>query len=397
MKIVHRLALLQKKAVSLPMVIAITLVVAGTGFVVGTRWTTIQAAVLTGRSSVLDLSSLQSLYDTLRTKYDGNLDTEKLIDGARHGLVEAAGDPYTVYFNAKEASEFQNDLDGTFSGVGAELGKRDEKLIIVSTLDGSPAQRSGLQSGDVILKVNDQDSSQWSVDKAVSQIRGEKGTTVKISVTKTDGLLKDYTITRDVITDPSVTHEVVDGVGIMRISRFGDKETVDLATKAAEDFKSQNVRGVVVDVRGNGGGYLDTAPGVAGLWLRDKVVVTERRAGKITETLRTGKDAVLEGVPTIVLVDGGSASASEILAGALRDNKAARLVGQKTFGKGSVQTLQDLSDGGQLKVTIAKWYTPAGKNISAEGINPDVEIAITAENLTSGQDPQRDKALELLK
>lgn len=377
--------------------IAIGSVVAVVAFIGGTRSTELVAQLRYGDDATLDLSSVQTLYQTLRGKYDGQLDNTKLIDGAKHGLVEAAGDPYTVYFNSDEAQAFLGELEGTFEGIGAELGKRDGKLIVVSTLDGSPATKAGLRGQDAIAAVNDEPSIDWTIEKAVSEIRGEKGTTVKLTIIRGNDAPREVTITRDTITDPSVKTEVTaENIGIMRISRFSESETIRLARQAATEFKDRGVKGIVIDVRGNGGGYLNAAQNVSGLWLKNKVVVTERRDGEVVDTLRTGGNAPLEGIPTIVLVDGGSASASEIVAGALRDNKAARVVGAKTFGKGSVQVIEPLSDGGQLKVTTAKWYTPGGKNISKEGITPDIEVTIDDADIAAGRDPQRAKAIELL-
>lgn len=382
--------------VSIKKTVFVAIVVAVVAFVGGTRSTDWLASLSYRSSGQLDLSSLQSLYRTLDEKYDGDLDTAKLIDGAKHGLVEAAGDPYTVYFNADEAKSFLSDLEGTFEGIGAELGRRDDKLMIISTLDDSPALKAGLRAQDVIGAVNDETSVDWSIEKAVSEIRGEKGTTVKLTIIR-NGVPQDVSVTRGTINNPSIKSEVTaDGIGIIRISRFGESDTVRLARAAAQDFKDRGVRAVIVDVRGNGGGYLATAQDIAGLWLKNKVVVTERRAGQVTDTLRSGTSAPLEGIPTIVLVNGGSASASEILAGALSDNGAARLVGETTFGKGSVQAIESLDGGGQLKVTVAKWYTPNGKNISKEGIAPDVEVKMTESDYSSGSDPQTAKAIELL-
>jgi carboxyl-terminal processing protease len=388
-----------KRQVSLLLTVLITVFVAIVAFVAGTRSTDIVASFQGKKSpSSLDFSSLQEVYDVLRTKFDGNIDPNKLIDGAKHGMVEAAGDPYTVYFNADEAKAFAGDLEGTFEGIGAELGKKTNQLIVVSTLDGSPAKASGLSGGDAIVKVNDESTSGWSIEKAVSKIRGKKGTTVKLTVIRGEEAPRDISITRSTITDPSVKSEITaDNIGIMRISRFGESDTARLATQAAQDFKAKGVKGVVVDLRGNGGGYLVAAQEIASLWLKDKVVVTERTGGKITDTLRSSPDqAVLAGIPTVVLVDGGSASASEILAGALSDNGAAKLVGEQTFGKGSVQTIDDILSGGQLKVTIAKWYTPNGKNINKEGIKPDVVIAPTADDIAQQNDIQKSKALQML-
>lgn len=387
----------EKRRVSIPILVVSLVIVSLGSFIVGTRSSDVWARLSGQRTETLDLSSLQNVYDVLRSKYDGQLDTAKLIDGAKHGLVDAAGDPYTTYFSAEEAKAFEGDLEGKFEGIGAELAKRDGKLVIASILDDSPAKTAGLLSNDVIVRVNDADASGWSIDEAVSKIRGEKGTTVKLSILRGGDALKEVSITRDTINNPSVKSEITAGnIGILRISRFGQSDTVRLSRQAAEDFKARGVKGVVVDVRGNGGGYLDAAVDLASIWLDDKVVVTERSDGKITETLRSSSDPILAGVPTIVLIDGGSASASEILAGALKDNGAATLLGDKTFGKGSVQVIENLADGAGLKVTIAKWYTPNGRNINKEGIAPDEAVKLTAEDIQAGRDPQKDKAVQKL-
>jgi len=385
------------RTVPLHTAILITVFVGIVGFVTGTRSDEITAR-FSGTSSSpssLDFSSLNDVYGLLRAKYDGKLDTQALIDGAKHGLVEATGDPYTSYLTTKEAEQFENDLEGSFQGVGAELGKRNNQLVIISTLDDSPAKKAGLLANDVIVKVNDEDASKWTVEQAVARIRGEKGTTVKLSVFRGDGL-KDISITRDAINNPSVKSEITpEGIGILRISRFGETDTVTLSRKAADQFKASGVKAVILDMRGNGGGYLSAARDVASLWLEDKIVVTERANNKIIDTLRSDNNAPLKGIKTIVLVDGGSASASEIVAGALADNGAATLVGTKTFGKGSVQIVEDVRSGGKIKITVAKWYTPNGKNITKEGLTPSVSVELTPEDVNANRDPQKDKALEL--
>lgn len=395
----HKITELRRRTVSLPTVTLIVVLVGMLAFVAGTRSNEVIAQIQHKQGpSSLDLASLNDVYHVLRNKYDGKLDPQKLIDGAKHGLVAATGDPYTTYFNAKEAAEFESDLDGSFQGIGAEIGKRDDRLVIISTLDDSPAKKAGLLANDILVNVNGDDVSGWTVEQAVSKIRGEKGTTVKLVVLRGEEGLKEFTITRDAITNPSVRSEITsDNIGIMRISRFGESDTATLSRKAAQQFKDAGVKGVILDLRGNGGGYLSAAREVAGLWLEDKVVVTERQNGIVTDTLRSDNDAPLAGIKTIVLIDGGSASASEIVAGALSDHGAATLVGQKSFGKGSVQTVEDLPGGGKLKVTIAKWYTPNGKNINKEGIKPSIEVKMTAEDANAGRDPQKDKALELIR
>lgn len=388
---------LRARSVPLPTVILITVFVALVSFVTGTRSNEI-VAKFDGKQSpaTLDFSSLNEVYGVLRSKYDGKLDTQALIDGAKHGLVEATGDPYTAYFTAKEAEEFESDLEGSFEGIGAELGKRNDQLVIISTLDDSPAKKAGLLANDVIVGVNSDDATNWTVEQAVSKIRGEKDTTVKLSVLRGEQGIKEFSITRAAITNPSVKHEITaENIGILRISRFGSTDTGNLSRQAAEQFKAAGVTAIVLDLRGNGGGYLNAAQDVASLWLEDKVVVTQREGGVVVDTLRSDNDAPLKGIKTIVLIDGGSASASEIVAGALRDHGAATLIGQKSFGKGSVQIVESLASGGQLKVTTAKWYTPNGKNINKEGIKPSVEVTLTPEDINANRDPQKDKALEL--
>lgn len=366
-------------------------------FIGGTRSYSIMSLISGSQSAnSIDFTSLNVLYSTLRSKYDGTLDTNKLLDGAKHGLVDAVGDPYTVFLNADEAKEFDSDLNGTFEGIGAELSKVNGILTITGVIGDSPAQQAGLQVDDQIAKINDEETANLTVGQAVQKIRGTKGTTVKLTVVRGDST-KDYTITRNTITSESVKWEILDGsVGYMRITRFGD-DTSRLARQAAEEFTSKGVKSVLLDLRGNGGGLLTAAQDVSGLWLNNKVVVTERTGGQITNTLRSGTNPVLEGVKTIVLVDGSSASASEIVAGALRDNNAATLLGETTYGKGSVQVLIDLGDGSKLKVTVARWYTPNGKNINKEGIVPDTKVSASEADTAAGKDTQKETALTTLR
>lgn len=346
-------------------------------------------------SQNLDFSSVEKVYDLLKQKYDGKLDVEKLQDGLMRGLVDAAGDPYTTYMNAEEAAEFQSDLNGTFSGIGAELGKRDDKLVVIAPITGAPAQAAGVRAGDEIVKINDEDATSLSVDAAVNKIRGEVGTEVKLSLLR-NGKSVEVTIKRAQITVPSVKSEILAGnIGYLQISRFSD-DTADLAKEAAKEFADKKVSGVIVDVRNNGGGLLDASVKVAGLWLDNKVVVEERQGGKTKSALRSGNNPPLAGIPTIMLINEGSASASEILAGALHDHGVSKLVGNKTYGKGSVQELIDLPSGGKLKVTVARWFTPNGKNIDKEGIRPDIEVDLTDDDFNAARDPQKDRAVQEL-
>lgn len=347
-------------------------------------------------ASTLDVSSLQKTYQALKANYDGTIDDSKLIEAANKGMVSALGDDYTVYFNASEASDFSNDLSGTIGGgIGVELSLRNNQITVVRVLADNPAEKAGMTVGDVLTSVNGEAiDAKASINDVVAKIRGDAGTTVKIAVLR-GAEAKDFTITRAEVTNPSVYSSVSNGIGIMTITRFDD-QTGQLARQAAQNFKSQNVKSVILDLRGNGGGYLTAAQDVVGLWVNNKTVVSERTNGKVVDELKSGTDPVLEGLPTVVLVNESSASASEITAGALQDYGVAKLVGEKTFGKGSVQKLISLPSGAELKVTVAKWYTPKGKNISKQGIAVDKEVSISADDINANRDPQLDAAKALL-
>lgn len=375
-------------------------VVAVISFVAGTRGNEILGAIapvlgFKVETGTLDLATVQKTYQELKANYDGQLDEAKLIDGASRGMVEAAGDQYTVFMDAKEAAEFNNDLSGKIGGgIGAEVGMRNDQPTIIRVIDGNPAAKAGLMAGDVIVGINGESTGNWTVSKTVEKIRGDVDTTVKVSVVRGNEP-KEFTVTRAIVNNPSIQSSVSNGVGTLTISRF-DNETSQLARQAAQTFKQQNVRAVILDLRGNGGGYLTAAQDVAGLWLKDQVVVSERTNGKVTEELKSGGDPILAGLPTVVLVNASSASASEIVAGALQDHKAATLIGEKTFGKGTVQKVIDLGAGTILKVTVARWYTPNGKNITKEGIAPDQAVELKAEDVNAGRDPQLDAAKKQL-
>ncbi|MEO5950230.1 MAG: S41 family peptidase [Candidatus Saccharimonadales bacterium] len=373
--------------------IALTAVI---GFIGGTRSDEIIGAVgpvlgLKVATGKVDLSSVQATYQQLKLHFDGTLDDKKLIEGASRGLVAAAGDQYTVYMNAQEASDFDKELTGDIgAGVGAEIGVKDGHPYVIRVLADNPAEKAGVHAGDVIITVNDEATSGWTSDKTATKIRGDAGTTVKLTVQR-GAESKEFTLTRAKVNNPSVSSTIDNNIGIMTITRF-DEQTGDEARRAAQSFKQAGVKGVILDLRGNGGGYVTAAQDVAGLWLNDKVVVSERTNGKVTDELRSGSNAILEGLPTAVVVNGGSASASEIVSGALQDNKAATLVGDKTFGKGTVQQIIDFANGTRLKVTVGRWYTPNGKNITKEGIMPNTSVSLTQADSDAGRDPQLDAA-----
>ncbi len=344
----------------------------------------------------LDYSSVDVIYKSIKENFDGKLDEAKLLDGIKSGLANATGDPYTEYFSPKDAKDFYGQLGGTFEGIGAELGKNQAgNIVIISPLSGFPAEKAGLKPKDIIAAVDSKDTTGMTIDDVVKLIRGKAGTEVKLTIVR-DGTAQIIAVTREAISVPSVKSEVRDGIGILTISRYGE-DTTSLAQKAATEFKTQNVKGVVLDLRGDPGGLLDAAVSVSSLWLQNKTVLTERRDGKIIQTYSSRGIATLKGIPTVVLLNGGSASASEITAGALHDNNAATLLGEKSYGKGSVQEPINLIDGSLIKITIARWFTPGGKNIDKEGIKPDKEVKITDEDVKASRDPQLDAALAQLK
>jgi len=345
-------------------------------------------------NKTIDLSSVQKTYQELIANYDGKLDTQKLIYGASRGLVEAAGDPHTSYMDPDEAKEFDKSLSGQIGGgIGAEIGLRNNKPTIIKPLENSPAQKAGIKAGEVIVKVNDESSSDWSVDKVVSKIRGEIGTSVKLTLLS-EGRTHEVSVVRQNIVSPAVESEIDGEIGILKVNRFGD-DTVSLSRKYASEFVEKGVKKVILDLRNNPGGTVGAAQGLLGIWLNNQIAMTERRGSEIVKTLRTTGTPILGNMKTVVLINGNSASASEITAGALREYGKATLVGQKSYGKGSVQIVLGLPGGSQMKVTEARWYTPKGKNIDKTGIEPDVKIDLSSDDINNNVDPQMDKAKSL--
>lgn len=344
----------------------------------------------------LDYSSVNEAYRTLKANYDGKLTEEQLLDGIKKGMAEATGDPYTTYLNAKDAKQFEDQLQGTFSGIGAELGENEQgSLIVVSPIDGFPAQKAGLRSKDVIVSIDGKTTAGLSIDEAVTKIRGPKDTKVTLRVIRDKTQDLSFTITRADIKIPSVKWEVTDNIGYMKINQFSD-DTPELAQQAAKDFKDKGVKGVVLDLRGNPGGLVNAATAVTSMWLPEgKVILQERRGTTAVSTELANGNNILSGMKTVVLVNGGSASASEITAGALRDHKAATVIGEKSFGKG-VEQIMPLSAGAEFKVTIASWYRPSGASINKKGITPDKEVKLTDDDLKNNKDPQKDAAFEFL-
>ena len=374
-------------------------IVAIVSFVAGARSDALfanVASVFGVRTSnkTIDLSSVQKTYQELIANYDGKLDTQKLIYGANRGLVEAAGDPHTVYMDPDETKEFDKSLSGQIGGgIGAEIGLRNNKPTIIKPLENSPAQKAGIKAGEVIVKVNDESSSDWSVEKVVSKIRGEVGTSVKLTLLS-GNQTREVSVVRQNIVSPAVESEIDGEIGILKVNRFGD-DTVSLARKYASEFVEKGVKKVILDLRNNPGGTVGAAQGLLGIWLDNQIAMTERRGSEIVKTLRTTGTPILGNMKTVVLINGNSASASEITAGALREYGKATLVGQKSYGKGSVQIVLGLPGGSQMKVTEARWYTPKGKNIDKTGIEPDVKVDLSSDDVNNNVDPQMDKAKSL--
>ena len=372
------------------------LLIAIVSFVAGTRSDLIMAQVgslfgLRTATGSLDLSAVQNVYRELKAHYDGKLDEQALARGAARGMVAATGDPHTAYMDPDEAKEFEKSLSGNIGGgIGAEIAKRHNVPTIIRPLKNSPAEKAGVKAGDAIVKVNDTVVTNMPVDQVVQRIRGDVGTTVKLVLSRGDER-KDITVTREEVVAPAAEWKVDGEIGILTVGRFND-DTGKQARQAAEEFRSAGVRKVILDLRGNPGGTVAAAQALAGLWLDHQVVMTQRRGEQVISTEKSTGQPLLGDIKTVVLINGGSASASEIVAGALKDYGKATLVGEKTYGKGSVQRPIDLADGSILKVTEARWYTPHGKNIDKSGIEPDVKVEMTAEAADSGHDPQLEKA-----
>ena len=390
----------QKRGID-PIIFFLSLaVVLALGFVAGMYRVQLFAGLATvlnmpASSKTLNTDLLQQTYRQLDANFDGELDVQALINGSVRGMVEAAGDDYTVFLDSNEAERMNSNLEGSIGGgIGAQVGTRDDAIVLVKILADTPAEKAGLKMGDKVLTINGETTEGETTEQAVERIRGEIGTTVKLGIER-DNQRMEISVTREEISIDSVSSEIRGDIGYMTIARF-DQETGNLARAAATSFKDAGVKGVILDLRGNPGGYLSAAQDVSGIWLNNKLVVIEKQGDAVIDQLKSRRNAILEGVPTVVLVDGNSASASEIVAGALSDHKAATLVGETTYGKGTVQRLITLTDGAVLKVTVARWYTPNGLNLSKVGIKPDKVVELTEDDIRDSNDRQMKAAEELL-
>jgi carboxyl-terminal processing protease len=351
---------------------------------------------------------IELMWETWNTLIEHYIDPKKLqvtpmVYGATEGLVRAVGDPYTVYMTPEEDKEFDDSLKGNLEGIGAELSMKDGEVTVVTPLKQSPAERAGIKSNDIITYVDDASTEGLNLTQVVNRIRGPKGTVVKVTVYR-DGKGKlDFTMTREQIHIRSVEAKTIESsgktIGYAALNQFGDGSIAELQQEL-QTFKKQKVDGIVLDLRNNGGGYLDGAVELTSLFVKSGLVVSvEHREGPGEREYVSGHP-LLPDTPLVVLANEATASASEIVAGALQDHGRAKVIGKKSFGKGTVQEVIELGGGGSLRVTVARWLTPNGKNLGKEGIHPDLEVEPAetgkGEFGTPGKDPQLDAALDVV-
>ena len=359
-----------------------------------------------GKPKEFDFSLFWETWDKLHQKYvnEADIKEDKLLYGAISGMVKGTGDPYTVFFPPVETKSFKQDVGGAFGGIGAEIGKRNGFLVIIAPLEDTPAQKAGLRPGDKIIKINDVVTDDITVEEAVSKIRGELGTKVTLTILSGNNgaKAKDVVIERATIKIPITKLEALNDNEIAHLSFYSFTQTApfEFQQAAAKILGTTSYKGIILDLRNNPGGYLEVAVDIAGWFLNSGDLVAIEQFGKSendnkTEFRASGLGA-LKNYPIVILVNQGTASAAEILAGALRDNRGVKLIGEKTSGKGSVQELINLKGGSSLKVTVAKWLTPKGVSISEQGIEPDYKVTIDEKNIEDKKDPQLNKAVEVL-
>ena len=388
-----------ERKVNLTTTIIVAAVTMAIGVIIGINFDTIGTSVnsVLGQKTTdtMDFSPLEDLYKDLATEFDGKLDKSKILEEAKRGLVNGAGDKYTYFMTATEAEEFNKELEGDVgAGIGVEIGERDKYVKVLRTTPNNPARKAGILAGDIIYKADDEDISGLSVEEIAKKLRGKAGTKVKLTIVRGKEE-KTFELTREVINNVSVYSDYRDDTAIITITRF-DSDTGKLAREKAQEAVDKKVNKVIIDLRNNGGGYVSAAQEVASLWIESgKLIVAQKSHTNLynEKTYAKGDNPILKNIKTIVLVNGSTASASEIVAGALKDYGLAKLVGEKTYGKGSVQALDRLGGGEMLRVTVAKWYTPNDKNINGEGIEPDKKVERTFEQINQEIDPQLDAAL----
>ena len=344
-------------------------------------------------TSNIKWDDLNEVYSQISSNFDGSIDKTKLIEGAKKGLTAALADPYTVYYDAKEAAEFKSDLKGEIkeAGVGIEMMKQGDYVVVTRTLPNNPARKAGVHAGDIIFAINGEEVWDKDTEIIASKLRGPSGEKVKLTVAR-DKQKLDFELVREKINNVSADITYQDKTAIISVYRFSE-DTGTLVQSFTKDFKNRGINKVILDLRNNGGGYVTAARDLLSLWLDGDKILTQKSA-TVGQTITYAKrgEATLKDMKTIVLVNNATASASEIVAGALKDYKKATILGTKTYGKGVVQTMLELSGGSLLKITTAHWYTPEGQTINKTGISPDVEVERSYSDINSGKDPQLDKA-----
>lgn len=342
----------------------------------------------------VDLSLLWSVWRLLSRHYVSpeKLETRTMVYGAVSGLVSAIGDPYTLFMTPQDMKVFENALSGTLEGIGAQLDLKEGKVTVVAPLKGSPAEKAGLRTHDIIVSVDGKSLEGLGLEGVVSLIRGPKGTTVMLSVLREPSPVPVLlTVTRDAIHIPSVESKILvtssGSLGYVALNQFGDDSVAELK-KAILEFPEKDLKGVVLDLRFNGGGYLEGATDIVSMFLKSGTVVTVARRDTVPEVYRVNGSPILPDIPLVVLINGGSASASEITAGALQDSKRATIIGTQSFGKGTVQEIIELPGGSSLRVTTAHWLTPSGHDLGKKGVMPDIVVDRTVEQYEQAYDPQ---------
>lgn len=367
------------------------------GFFLGVNWSNLAPKFLPYlgvRTHVTnDWSELDDVYNMLVSNYDGEIDHNLIVEGAKKGLVAAVGDVYTEYMTSEEAKAYETALHGDIgAGIGIEMGLRDGYVRVLRTLPDNPAKKAGVKAGDIIYKINDEEVYDKTTDEISQKLRGAAGTTVKLTVAR-DGEEKTFELTRETINNVSAYVDYDGSTAIITVTRF-DNDTGSIVQKIVKDeFAQKGVKKVILDLRNNGGGYVSAAKDLLSLWIDGEPVLIQKSNNLADETTRANRgQSRLSDMPTVVLINGSTASASEIVAGALKDYDKATIIGETSYGKGVVQTLLDLPEDTLLKVTTARWYTPKGNSINGEGIKPDVEVELTYDDANHSRDPQLDAA-----
>lgn len=400
---------LNKKYIRIIIVIAAAGLLFSAGFFIGEKITersTVSNRVFfnreLGKPEPIDFSLFWQALKTIEEKYVNSekIDYKEILYGAIEGMTDSLGDDYTVFMRPEKAESFIKSVSGndSFEGVGMELGLKQKILTVVTPIEGTPAYKAGIKAGDQIIKINDTLTDNMQVEEAVDLIRGKKGTQVTLTINrKSFSEPKAFTLTRDTIQVPVIKLEIKNNdVAYIKIYQFTGNLPSKFKDIVSEILKG-NAKKIIIDLRNNPGGYLETAVDISSWFLpKGSIVLKEEFKNGETEEYYSKGYSGIQNFPVVVLINNGSASASEIMAGALRDIKGIKLIGEKTFGKGSVQEMETFSDDSSLKITVAKWLTPSGTSIADEGLKPDVEIELTEDNYDNGEDPQLDKAIELL-